>query len=167
MANLFGRLKDYMLGGEDEYDDDAEYEEYEDVVDYKEEKKEMSIPAASSRATRSTAISKYDSKIVNIHTNVQMQVVISYPQTVDDAGPVCDYIKSNKTVVVNLENTKHEIAQRVVDFLGGVAYALDGDIQCVSNKIFIVAPKNVDISGHFKEELKANGLLFSFGQAFK
>jgi cell division inhibitor SepF len=66
-----------------------------------------------------------------------------------------------------MENTKHDIAQRVVDFLGGVAYALDGDIQCVSNKIFIIAPKNVDISGHFKEELKANGLLFSFAQTFK
>ncbi|MDR2903331.1 MAG: cell division protein SepF, partial [Clostridiales bacterium] len=115
MANIFGKLKNYMLGGEEEYEDDADYEEYEDVVDYKEEKKEMSIPAASNRATRAASASKYDSKIVNIHTNVQMQVVISYPQTVDDAGAVCDYIKSNKTVVVNLENTKHDIAQRVVD----------------------------------------------------
>ncbi len=166
MANIFGKLKDYMLGSE-EYEDIDEYEDYEDDLTLREDyKKEAPLTVAASKPSRSS-VSSYDSKIVNINTSVQMQVVISYPQTVDEAGSVCDYVKSNKTVVVNLESTKHETAQRIVDFLGGVAYALDGDIQCVSNKIFIIAPKNVDISGHFKEELKANGLLFSFAQSFK
>jgi cell division inhibitor SepF len=96
-----------------------------------------------------------------------MLVVITHPQKVDDAGSICDYIKSGKTVVVNLEDTDFDTAQRVVDFLSGVSYSLDGDIQCVSNKIFILAPRNVDVTGQFKEELKENGFLFSFAQAYK
>lgn len=100
-----------------------------------------------------------NSKIVSIHTNVQMQVVITYPCDVDDAAASCDYIKQNKTCIINLEGVDRANAQRIADFLGGAAYAINGDIQRVSTDIFIVAPANVNITGEFKEELKANGLI--------
>ena len=88
-----------------------------------------------------------------------MQVVITYPTDVDDAASACDYIKQNKTCIINLEGVDRANAQRIADFLGGAAYAIDGDIQRVSTDIFIVAPANVNITGEFKEELKANGLI--------
>lgn len=149
---------------EDEYED--EYEEETDELDdsrYRTQRLERTVrrelePISSAR---SRAASMPTTKVVNIHNNFQMQVVISYPETIDEASTVCEYIKAGKTVVVNLENVKHETAQRIVDFLGGVSYALDGDIQYVSNKIFVLAPNNVDITGQFKEELKSNGIVFS------
>ena len=161
ILNKLSDFKNYMMGTDQLPDDEEiDYEGYEEEEEDFEPKRDPIIPSYSSRASRSSSASSANSKIVNIHTNVQMQVVITYPQSVDESGIICDYIKSNKTVVVNLEGIDHTVAQRIVDFLGGVTYALDGDVQCISNKIFIVAPKNVDISGHFKEELKANGVFF-------
>lgn len=151
---------------DDEYEDVEEYDEddEEDEKRYRTQRLERTIrrelePIRSPRTTASSA--GVTSRVVSIHGNFQMQVVISYPETIDEASTVCEYIKANKTVVVNLENVKHETAQRIVDFLCGVSYALDGDIQYVSNKIFVLAPSNVDITGQFKEELKSNGIVFS------
>jgi len=157
----------------DDYDEYDEYDDYDendyDSYEYEEpQAKEVTRPSRVAPVARESARNTgARSTVLSIHTNVQMQVVISYPESVDEAGSICEYVKANKTVVVNLENVKHEMAQRIIDFLGGVSYALEGDIQYISNKIFLVAPKNVDISGHFKEELKANGILFNFKQSFK
>lgn len=96
-------------------------------------------------------------KVVNIHTNNQFKVVIMQPETFDDARDICDHLKNKKPVVVNLENISKETAQRVVDFLSGSIYALDGDIQKVSAGIFLIAPNNVDIMGVLKDEMKNKG----------
>ena len=150
------------------YDDYDEYDEYDDAYEEDDVQEEPRASRPAREVNRSSGGSASGrSTVLSIHTNVQMQVVISYPETIDEAGSICEYVKANKTVVVNLENVKHEMAQRIIDFLGGVAYALEGDIQYVSNKIFLVAPKNVDISGHFKEELKANGIFSGFKTSFK
>ena len=179
MAQWFNNLKEGLMSGfkgkdDDDYDDSDDYDEFDNYGDgnnfyntereEREHKKEVHLLNSGKREQRDLSGT---SRIVNINTNVQMQVVISYPQSVEEAGPICDYVRSYKTVVINLENVKHDIAQRIVDFLGGVAYALDGDVQSISNKVFIIAPQNVDISGHFKEELKANGILFSFNKSYK
>jgi cell division inhibitor SepF len=97
-------------------------------------------------------------KVVNIHTNNQFKVIIIQPETIDDAQEICDHLKSKKAVVVNLEGLGKEEAQRIVDFLSGAVYALDGGIQKVSYGIFVIAPNNVDLMGEFKEELKSKGV---------
>ncbi len=97
------------------------------------------------------------SKVVNIHSNNQFKVVIVQPETFDDARDVCDHLKNKKPVVINLENLNKETAQRVVDFLSGSVYGLDGDIQKVSSGIFLIAPNNVDIMGEFRDEMKSKG----------
>ncbi len=96
-------------------------------------------------------------KVVNIHSNNQFKVVIMQPESFDDARDVCDHLKNKKPIVINLENLSKETAQRVIDFLSGSVYGLDGDIQKVSAGIFIIAPNNVDIMGEFKDELKGRG----------
>lgn len=97
-------------------------------------------------------------KVVNIHSSSQFKVVVMQPETFDDARDVCDHLKNKKPVVVNLESLTKETAQRVVDFLSGSVYAVDGDIQKVSTNIFLIAPNNVDIMGNFKDELKSKGV---------
>ncbi len=133
-------------------------EDFEDEEDIEETK---SVEESFKEPTTITPFrpKRDNSKIVSIHTNVQMQVVITYPCDVDDAAASCDYIKQNKTCIINLEGVDRANAQRIADFLGGAAYAINGDIQRVSTDIFIVAPANVNITGEFKEELKANGLI--------
>ncbi len=93
-------------------------------------------------------------KVVNIHSANQFKMVVSQPDTFDDAQDICDHLKSKKPVVINLEGIEKADAQRIIDFLSGSIYALDGSIQKVSSDIFVIAPNNVDVSGDLKEELK-------------
>lgn len=109
---------------------------------------------------------KQPGKVVNIHTASQFKVVIMQPDTFDDAQDICDHLKNKKPVVINLEDVEKECAQRIIDFLSGAIYALDGNIQKVANGIFLIAPNNVDIMGDFKEELKNKGV-FPWAKQFK
>ncbi len=145
MAKLFDKMMNVMGFGDmpDEEDED-------DVITTPPELDEF----PSLRSSK-----KINSKIVNIHTNIQMKVVLTNPETYEDAQEICDHIKSKKPVVVNLEAMDHVTSQRVMDFLSGACYSLDGTIQRVANNIFIIAPENVDISGNFKEELKTRGII--------
>lgn len=93
-------------------------------------------------------------KVVNIHTTTQLKVVVIQLQNFDDAKDIADHLKSKKPVVINLEKLDKEIARRVVDFLSGVVYGVDGNIQKVASGIFLLAPYNVGIMGDFKDELK-------------
>ncbi len=98
------------------------------------------------------------SKVVNIHTTTQLRVIIMQPESFDEAKDIADHLKNKKPVVVNLEDVDKEVARRMVDFLSGSVYALDGNIQKITNGIFLVAPYNVDIMGDFKDELRNKGV---------
>jgi len=100
-------------------------------------------------------------KVVNMHTSSQIKLVVVQPSVFDDAQSICDHLKNKKPVIVNLENMEKDVAQRVIDFLCGSVYIIDGHIQKVSNGIFVVAPNNVDISGDLSEEFK-NKTFFSW-----
>lgn len=131
-----------------------ETEEEEDIIDEQEiPKEELHQPAFISSNYK-----KPQNKVVNIHSTSQFKVVIMQPDKFEDAQDICDHLKNKKPVVINLENIQKEEAQRVIDFLSGAVYALDGNIQKVANGIFLIAPYNVDIMGDFKEELKNRGV---------
>lgn len=93
-------------------------------------------------------------KVVNIHNGNQFKMIVAQPNTFDDAKDICDHLKSNKPVVINLEGIEKHDAQRIIDFLSGSIYALDGSIQKVSSDIFVIAPNSVDVSGDLDDEIK-------------
>lgn len=101
---------------------------------------------------------KQNNKIVNIHSANQFKVVIIQPEDFEDAQCICDHLKNKKPIIVNLEEIEKESAQRIIDFLSGAVYSLDGNIQKVAHSIFIIAPNNVDIMGNFKDELVNKGV---------
>lgn len=98
--------------------------------------------------------SKQSGKVVNIHPGNQFKMVVAQPNTFEDAKDICDHLKSKKPVVINLEGIEKHDAQRIIDFLSGAIYSLDGSIQKVSCDIFVIAPNNVDVSGDLDEEIK-------------
>lgn len=142
MAKLLNKMLN-LVGWEAE-------EEFEDDIQEDVETETQQQPQYLHSFTKKSQ----QNKVVNIHSNNQFKVVIVQPETFDDAREVCDHLKSKKPVVVNLENLNKETAQRVVDFLSGSVYGLDGDIQKVSASIFMIAPNNVDIMGDFRDDLK-------------
>lgn len=137
------------------YDDDELYDEEDLEEDIEENEVEEKEEIKNIRNYRRTN----NSKIVNIHTNIQMEVVVIHPESYDEAQDICDHIRAKKPVVINLEKMDFDIAQRIMDFVSGAVYAFGGNLQRVTNNIFIIAPDNVDIAGDFREELKTNGII--------
>ncbi len=85
-----------------------------------------------------------------------IQMVISQPTTFEQSDEICSFLKEKKSVIVNLEYVNKDVARRIVDFISGGVYALDGYIQKVSNSIFLVAPSNYEITNEMaREEMKS------------
>ncbi|RKD34329.1 cell division protein SepF [Thermohalobacter berrensis] len=97
-------------------------------------------------------------KILNIHTNSNMKLIIHQPNKYEDAPKIVEDLKSRKTIVMNLDKIESDLKRQVFDFLNGAVYALEGNIQKVAKDIFIIAPNNVEINGKIKEELKNRGI---------
>lgn len=85
-----------------------------------------------------------------------LELKVVKPEKYDSATAqkIADHLLSRRTVVLNLELTNKESARRLIDFLSGVAYSIDGYIQRVANNTFVVVPKNVDVSGEQLQEVK-------------
>lgn len=96
-------------------------------------------------------------KIVNINSQGHFKVVIHNPQSFEQAREITEHLKGKKAVVVNVEGLDKNLAQRIVDFLSGSVYALNGNIQKVTNGIILVAPQNVDIQGGLIESFDETG----------
>lgn len=155
MAKLFDKVMDMMKLSD--YDDDQDLQEENDNFStFTGEPKPVKINEEP-RAFKSYTGGK--SKVMNLQASVQMEVVVMRPTTYDEAQEICDHIKSKKPCIINLENMEHAIAQRIMDFISGSCYTLDGNMQRVTNNIFLIAPENVDILGNFQEELKSNGII--------
>jgi FtsZ-interacting cell division protein YlmF len=77
-----------------------------------------------------------------------MRMVVYQPQSYDDTQRIIDDLKSGRPVIANLEDLNVDIAQRVLDFLSGAVYGVDGSIRKISRGIFLLAPPHVDISGN-------------------
>ena len=98
-------------------------------------------------------------KIVNIHATAQLQVILVKPEVFQDTKQIPDHLNSKKTVVLNLESTTPDVTRRIIDFLGGVAYANGGNIKPVANNTFIITPYNVGFVGEdLVGELENNGV---------
>jgi cell division inhibitor SepF len=100
------------------------------------------------------------SKVLSIAATTHLQVIVFKPQKYSEAAEIADHFKHKKTIVLNLENTNKDVANRLIDFLGGVAYAGDGDLKRISNTTYMIVPFNVEISGDTIEELESSSDLF-------
>jgi cell division inhibitor SepF len=93
-------------------------------------------------------------KVVNIHQSTYVKVVVYQALTYDDTQNIIDNLKNRKPIIVNLDSLEQDLAQRVLDFMSGAVYALDGTIQKVSRSIFVLVPSNIDIVGNIPDDFK-------------
>ncbi|MGI5920701.1 MAG: cell division protein SepF [Syntrophomonadaceae bacterium] len=84
--------------------------------------------------------------LVSIHTNKSIKVVVCEPHSFDEAQVLADHLKSRKQIILNFENTAPEVSQKIIDFISGTTYALEGNSQQLGNNIFLFAPSNVEIA---------------------
>ncbi len=132
--------------------DSAEPEEYEDedIYEYEDEQDEEEDKKIFGR--------KNNNKVVNMQQSQPnaIKMVISQPTAFEQSDEICSFLKERKSVIVNLEYVNKDVARRIVDFISGGVYALDGYIQKVSNSIFLVAPSNYEITNEMaREEIRS------------
>lgn len=147
--------------------DDDGYDDYDDDYGYDDE------PPVTRRSEKSSVvrdISDVDEKPRKLTNKVMplskqsnrkvigngMEVCVIKPQNVDDAREITETLLADRTVVLNLEGLDVDIAQRIIDFTSGSTFAIRGNLQKISNYIFIVTPASVDISGDFQEILSGS-----------
>ena len=108
----------------------------------------------SSFSTQKSAVSS--SKVSPIRTRKtanDMSVCVVKPRNMEDAREITETLLANCTVVLNMEGLDLDLAQRIIDFTSGSCYAISGNLQKISNYIFIITPASVDVSGDFQDLL--------------
>ena len=82
----------------------------------------------------------------NVVNSIKMKVIVIEPKTFDDAQQVANNLREKKPDVINFEKTEAEDAKRIIDFISGTTYALNGEIKKVGHNVFLCAPSNVNVS---------------------
>lgn len=96
------------------------------------------------------AVSARDSAVATY----RMKVIVIEPKSFDDAQEVANCLREKRPVVINFDKTDAEAAKRIIDFISGTTYALNGEIKKVGRNVFLCAPNNVNVS-YTEEEKKA------------
>ena len=146
-------------------------EEDVDEYDYDEEEEDLEPEPEPAPAPRRSAFAAPETsgnnsrrsgpaRVVNLNNNTAMQVILVKPDRFDTVSEIADHLRDKKAIVLNLESTNKDVARRLVDFLSGVAYALDGKIKKVAISTYILTPYNVEIVGDLVEELENSGVYF-------
>lgn len=140
--SFINSIKNFIgLETDDDYYDDEYYDE-EDEVEEEEPRR--------SRTARRPA-----SKVVPLNPNASSRVRIMKPTEFADSRDISDEIKSGRLVIFNVSDLDPSEARRVVDFVSGAAYGINGNVRRVSGGIFVAAPRNIDITGeNLKEQTK-------------
>ena len=154
---------DYDDFDDDYYDEEDDYYEEPKRKSFRREKeKEEDTTARFATTKESKSAVKSNSKVTpmrqvkkNQGGNAAMEVCVIKPTSVEDAREITETLLNNRTVVLNLEGLDLEIGQRIIDFTSGSCFAIDGNLQKISNFIFIVTPAAVDISGDFQSIMDA------------
>jgi cell division inhibitor SepF len=150
------------------YNDDEDYDDYDDEMDdsFEEEaapaeraprfgRREVApvqepafAPAVSATTAFTPAASGFNGQVVN--TSNKVQLILVRPESFNDAPTIAANMRAKKAVVLNLEGVEKNLARRVVDFLSGCAYALDGTVKKVSQATYVFCPYNMEVLGDLK-----------------
>ena len=152
---------------EDEYyDDEPVYDTYEDEP-YEEE---VAPPPTRPAPVRERPARKGGSKVIDMNnrnanahstSRANMKMLVYRPMSYDDTQAIIDELSAGRPVIVNLEELDLDIAQRMLDFMSGAVYAVNGSIFKVANGIFVVAPSSVAIGGNVPDEMQGSSFYFS------
>ena len=129
----FNKIKD-MVYVDDPYGKDYGKENAEEEAD------QAAAPAPANVAAQKPAIG------ISGQEDSVVELKVVRPETFANVTEIADYLLNHCTVVLNLEATNREVAKRLIDFLAGVAYSIDGQLKNIANNTYIITPCNVDVA---------------------
>lgn len=161
---------------DDDFDDDDLFDEEDDYEEYEPPKKKAKAKSSKlyddddddfiespKKAKPKQNRQLGPSKLVSINSRNNNRsngtVRVIKPQEFNEAQMVTDYLKEGDSIVINMEGIEVHAAQRIIDFIGGACYALNGSLQAISANIFIAAPSNIDVTGDLRDEILSGSAL--------
>ena len=132
----------------DEYDEDSQFEEEAPAPRTRRPSPfapaaQETQPAAPATPTAGTG---FGGQVINMN-NGKQEVILYHAKTFDDAAKAADELRKKKAIILNMENVDKSQARRVVDFLSGAVYALDGQVKKVAQSTYLLCPHNMDVVG--------------------
>ena len=138
---------------------DEDYNDYDEEMDEYEEEVQEAAPRSrrnpfASSVTQETEPAPaaaapstgFNGHVMNISSGKQ-EVVLFHAKTFDDAAKAADELRKRRAVILNMENVDKSLTRRVVDFLSGSVYALDGSVKKVAQSTYLFCPHNMDVVG--------------------
>ena len=128
---------------------------------------ESDAPAArvpTARSSREARVRDLPSRVPRIEavpnpSSVRVHLVL--PRSFNDAQQIADRFKQGIPVILNLQNADAELSKRLIDFTSGLTYALNGGMQRVADKVFLLTPRNVEVSAEQRAQLLERGGFFN------
>ncbi len=137
---------------------DEDYDDYDEEMDAYEEDVQQTAPR-SRRSNPFSAVAPeaepapaaapstgFNGHVMNMSSGKQ-EVVLFHAKTFDDAAKAADELRKRRAVILNMENVDKSLTRRVVDFLSGSVYALDGSVKKVAQATYLFCPHNMDVVG--------------------
>ena len=126
-------------------------DEYDDIFA---EDDEDAAAGAGSRGRGRTTVLK---PVGGSRTNGDVRVHLVVPKSFNDAQQIADKFKDSIPVILNLQGTETDLSKRLIDFASGLTYALDGGMQRIADKVFLLTPRNVEVSAEERARLIEKG----------
>ena len=141
------KFKDYIFGGDDSY-----YYEDEESEESQEEQK-SNATESNNNATRPTNERRANVLKMDGSRDDPAKIALYEPRTYADAQTIATQLLGGEAVIVNLGSIDENTGKRILDYLGGTAFAVDGTIERVGERIFLATPHNFEISGTISQNL--------------
>ncbi len=148
---IWDKVRGMVNPPEDDYDYEGEDDIFEDDYD---DVAPVQQPTQQTLGFNTTSSSRQPSGMGLNSGALELKVVKPEKYDSSTAQKIADHLLNKRSVVLNLESTNKESARRLIDFLSGVAYSIDGYIQRVANNTFVIVPSNVDVSGEQLQEAR-------------
>ncbi len=144
MANIMGKFKSILRQPEDEVEYDDFYDDTETAEDTSSAEDNYDDAGAGDSGNDDSS----SSNVMNMNSGASVQFVLFKPEAFDPSvKEMANELMQMHTVILNVEDTNKDVSRRIIDFLGGVAYANNGNVKKVAEDTFIIMPSNVTLSG--------------------
>jgi cell division inhibitor SepF len=108
-----------------------------------------------------TAVMRPRPRVAAVPGPASVRVHLVVPRSFNDAQQIADKFKDAIPVILNLQSSDQELSKRLIDFASGLTYALDGGMQRVADKVFLLTPRNVEVSAEERARLLERGGFFN------
>lgn len=138
----FDKIKT-LFSGDDDYYEEEEYEEVQDEP----------APKTASKPHQMTAVKKQKAEAARPQTTATSRIALFEPKVYADSRAIASQVIEGDAVIVNFSQLEEDPARRILDYIGGAVYAVNGSMERIGEKIFLLTPDAYEVAGSMSENL--------------